>query len=186
MILDALVTDRNPSPEDRSDEGNVPPPKTLASQGRLKVLNPRRYQGALLAQQLVSVALIEHAPRSVAAHLGVSPDLVYGWRYGKSALSLGDLLACPSPFGLRLLALAGRVHAPTHYALPLRDRLWLCEVALGHCLTAVGPHRDVRELPDKELLDLRRKARTTREETERLEADIDAELLRREIREEGR
>lgn len=179
VILNALDIGCNPSPEHDPGEDNLPPAKTLAPHGRLKVLNPRRHQGALLAQQIVTVALREHSASAVARHLGVSRDLVYGWGYGKTAVTLGDLLACPPAFGLRLLALAGRVHAPTHYSLPIRDRLWLCEVSLGHCLTAVGPHHDVRELSDADLRELRGKARTTREEAERLEADLDAEILRR-------
>lgn len=186
VILDALDTDCNSSPTDTADEGNLPPAKTLAPHGRLKLLSPRRHQGALLAQQLVSVALQEHSAPAVASHLGVSRDLVYGWGYGKSALTLGDLLACPPAFGARLLALAGRVHAPPHYALPLRDRLWLCGVALGHCVTSLGPARDARELSDAALLELRDKTRTTREEAQRLEADLDAELLRRQGAKGGR
>lgn len=186
VILNALDMDRNPSPDDTPSEESLPPPKPLAPHGRLRVLSPRRHEGALLAQRFVSLALQEHSAPAVARHLGVSRDLVYGWSYGKTVFGLGDLLACPSPFGLRLLALAGRVHAPAHYTLPLRDRLWLCEVALGHCLTAVGPRRDLRDLPDDELLDLHRKARSLVEEGQRLDAEVDEEILRRKTHKEGR
>lgn len=145
--------------------------------------SPRR--GTEMSAVLCRLALGQQAT-SVARRLGRSEDLVRGWARGDSSPSLAQILDAPPAFASRLLATAGRLYAPAAMRLPIRDRLWLCHVALGHCAAVVGPHRDVRDLSDEELSDLRSKARTLREEAARLEGEIDDEQLRRQGAKEAR
>lgn len=137
---------------------------------------PRR--GTEMSAILCRLALGGQAT-SVARRLGRSEDLVRGWARGDSSPSLAQILDATPAFASRLLATAGRLYAPAVVRLPVRDRIWLCGVALGHCAAAVGPHRDARDLSDQELTDLRSKARTLREEASRLEGELDDEQLRR-------
>lgn len=80
-----------------------------ASSSRRKIPNPVRRRGAELAQRFVVEALGVCSASLIARHLGVSPDLVRGWGQGRSALSLGDVLAAPLAFRLRMVTLLGEV-----------------------------------------------------------------------------
>lgn len=115
---------------------------------------------------------------SVARRLGRSEDLVRGWARGDSSPSLAQILDAPEAFASRLLATAGRLYSPPAVALPIRDRLWLCGVALGHCYTILD-NRDLSQLSDDEIEELRRRNASVRAESDRIEHDLDREVLRR-------
>lgn len=136
---------------------------------------PRR--GAEMSALLCRLALGQQAT-SVARRLGRSEDLVRGWARGDSSPSLAQILDAPPAFASRLLATAGKLYTAPAVRLLIRDRLWLCGVALGSCYTTLGS-RDLRELSGEELEQLRRSATTVRHEAERIEGDVDREILRR-------
>jgi hypothetical protein len=138
-------------------------------------VSPRR--GAEMSAILCRLALNGQAA-GVARKLGRSEDLVRGWARGDSSPSLVQILDAPAAFASRLLASAGRLYAPSFVTLPIRDRLWLCGVALGNCYTIIG-NRDLQDLSDDEIEQLRRRNASVRAESERIEADLDREMLRR-------
>lgn len=96
---------------------------------------PRR--GAEMSALLCRLALGQQAT-SVARRLGRSEDLVRGWARGDSSPSLAQILDAPPAFASRLLATAGKLYTAPAVRLPIRDRLWLCGVALGSCPPTPG------------------------------------------------
>lgn len=142
---------------------------------------PKR--GAEMSAVLCRLALAGQAT-AVARKLGRSEDLVRGWARGDSSPSLAQILDAPQAFAMRLVAATGRLYAPPFVALPIRDRLWLCGVALGHCYTTLG-NRDLREMGEDDLKQLERSAESLAQEVDRIRHDISQERLRRGIEREG-
>jgi len=146
-----------------------------------------RHKGAEMSAILCRLTLGEDSP-AIARRIGRSRDLVAGWARGESSPSLAQILDAPEAFAARLLATAGRLYTPPAVHLPIRDRVWLCGVALGSCFTTLGS-RELKDMSREELEQLRRSTTTVRHEAERIEGDIDRELLRRrtvEAPQEGR
>lgn len=152
------------------------------------MLNARRLAGASLAVQLVGETLDLVPASLVAKDLGVSDDLVYGWSYGRSAITLGDALAAPVSFGRRLLVLSlEHVDLRRLAVVDPHEAMNLLLTTLGRLLlVSQQPLPDEDEMRRRELRQRIEQCRLAERQSADLARGYEAELRQLEQKGEGK